>query len=219
MKKIFLLLILSITTVSGLISQHPWQTFSELSIKELSSRFKDPPVEYGMILWWGWDGHMSDTVIKRDLDRIKAMGFRGVMLEAGYGMTTKYLSTEWFEMVKIAVNEAKKRGMIVWIEDEGKYPSGFAGGRFSNERPDLKMQGLVVTERIDAKSGIRVYAKMPHYALSAVAWNNADKTSRVIDISSGMLDWTAPEGDWRIFVAGNRFRSSQTRSVNNPTRV
>src|SRR4030042_734648 len=105
------------------------------------------------------------------------------------------------ESVKIAVDEAKKRGMIVWIEDEGKYPSGFAGGKFSNERPDLKMQGLVVTERIDAKSGIRVYAKMPYYALSAVAYNNTDKTSRVIDISSGVLDWSAPEGDWRIFVA------------------
>ncbi len=218
MKKIIFLLILSLITVSELISQRQWQTFSDLNIKELSSRFKDPPAEYGMILWWGWDGAMSDTVIKRDLDRIKDMGFRGVMLEAGYGMTTKYLSPEWFEMVKVAVDEAKKRGMIVWIEDEGKYPSGFAGGKFSNERPDLKMQGLVVTERIDAKSGIRVYAKMPHYALSAVSFNNTDKTSRVIDISSGMLDWTAPEGDWRIFVAGNRFRSSQTRSVNNPTR-
>ncbi len=106
-----------------------------------------------MILWWGWDGPMSDTVIRRDLDRIKAMGFTGVMVEAGYGMKAKYLSPEWFSLVKVAVDEAKARGMKVWIEDEGKYPSGFAGGKFSNERPDLKMQGLVVTERIDAKPG------------------------------------------------------------------
>jgi len=217
MKKITLMVMILLTaSLAG--AQKAWQKITDKAIRELTLDFKIPPPEYGMILWWGWDGHMSDTVIKRDLDRIREMGFRGVMLEAGYGMTAEYLSPEWFEMVRIAVDEAKKRGMIVWIEDEGKYPSGFAGGKFSRERPDLKMQGLVITERIDAKSGIRVYAKMPHYALSAVAYNNTDKTSRIIDITSGTLDWTAPEGDWRIFVAGNRFRSSQTRSVNNPTR-
>ena len=217
MKKIIISTLILLTALSG-VAQRAWQKLSDTGIRELAGNFKTPPPEYGMILWWGWDGHMSDTVIKRDLDRIKAMGFRGVMLEAGYGMSAKYLSPEWFGMVRIAVGEAKKRGMTVWVEDEGKYRSGFAGGKFSNERPDLKMQGLVITERIDAKAGVRVYAKMPHYALSAVAWNNADKTTRIIDISSGLIDWLAPEGDWRIFVAGHRFRSSVTRSVNNPTR-
>ena len=32
-------------------------------------------------------------------------------------------------MVRVAVDQAKRRGMRVWIIDEGKYPSGFAGGR------------------------------------------------------------------------------------------
>ena len=146
------------------------------------------------------------------------MGFRGVMVEAGYGMTAKYLSPEWFDLVKVAVFEAKKRGMIVWIEDEGKYPSGFAGGKFSNERPDLKMQALVITERIDAVSGEKLSKKLPFYVVSAVAFNDNDKTSRVIDITSGELNWQVPEGNWRIFIAGHRFRSSQTRSANNPTR-
>jgi len=55
-------------------SQQPWQKFSDSGIKEISSNFQSPPSEYGMILWWGWDGPMSDTVIEHDLDRIKAMG-------------------------------------------------------------------------------------------------------------------------------------------------
>jgi hypothetical protein len=199
--------------------QRPWQKMSYPLVNELSEAFKSPPPEYGMILWWGWDGPMSDTVIRRDLDRIKAMGFRGVMLEAGYGMEAKYLSPEWFSMVRIAVLEAKKRNMIVWIEDEGKYPSGFAGGKFSQERPDLKMQGLVATERIDVSPGETISHNLPWYTLSAVAFNNDDKTASLIDVSSGKLNWTAPEkGSWRIFVAGHRFRSSATRSVNNPSR-
>lgn len=199
-------------------SQQPWQKISDPTAKELSVMFREPPSEYGMILWWGWDGPMSDTVIRHDLDRIKAMGFRGVMLEAGYDMKAKYLSPEWFAMVKIAIEEAGKRGMKVWIEDEGKYPSGFAGGKFSMEKPDLKMRGLVVTERIDPVSGETVARKLPQYAFSAAAFNNVDNRSIVLDVSSGELNWKVPEGSWRIYIAGQRFRSSATRSVNNPTR-
>ncbi|MDO9340007.1 MAG: glycosyl hydrolase [Bacteroidales bacterium] len=218
MKKILFSMIVSIVANIFLNAQQPWQQFSDISTKEIAGNFKSPPSEYGMILWWGWDGPMTDTVIKRDLDRIKAMGFRGVMVEAGYGMTAKYLSPEWFALVKIAVGEAKTRGMRVWIEDEGKYPSGFAGGKFSNERPDLKMQGLIVTERIDATGGESISKKLPYYTLSAVAFNNDDKSSKIIDVNSGELNWQVPDGSWRIFLAENRFRSSVTRSVNNPAR-
>jgi hypothetical protein len=218
MKRTRLIWMLIVFGTTSLNAQQPWQNFSDIGIREISSNFQSPPSDYGMIVWWGWDGPMTDTVIKRDLDRIKAMGFRGVMIEAGYGMTAKYLSPAWFELVKLAIDQAKIRDMRVWIEDEGKYPSGFAGGKFSNERPDLKMQGLVVTERIDPKPGEKVIRKLPYYTLSAAAFNNDDKTSKIIDVSSGELNWQVPEGNWRIFLAGYRFRSSVTRSVNNPSR-
>ncbi len=217
MKNTIISLIIFTSTIIG-NAQQPWQRLSDPTTEELASNFNAPPPEYGMILWWGWDGPMTDTVIKRDLDRIKAMGFRGVMVEAGYGMTAKYLSPDWFAMVKTAVEEAKSREMKVWIEDEGKYPSGFAGGKFSDERPDLKMQGLVVTDRFDLKQGEDIYKKLPGFTISAVAYNADDQTSRIIDISTGVLNWKAPEGNWRIFLVGHRFRTSQTRSVNNPTR-
>jgi len=32
--------------------------------------------------------------------------------------------------------------MHLWFDDDGTYPSGFAGGKFTNERPDLRMEGL-----------------------------------------------------------------------------
>jgi hypothetical protein len=218
MKKHLFLIITLLTIAVSIEAQKPWQKISDPAIKEVAANFKTPPPEYGMILWWGWDGPMTDTVIRRDLDRIQAMGFRGVMIEAGYGMTAKYLSPEWFGLVKIAVEEAKKRNMIVWIEDEGKYPSGFAGGKFSNERPDLKMQGLVITEKIDLASGETVSRHLPYYSMSTVAFDNNSKSSKILDISTGELNWKAPEGSWKIFIAGSRFRSSVTRSVNNPAR-
>lgn len=91
-----------------------WQQISNPGLKTIEKSFSTPPSEYGIILWWGWDGQMSDTVIKRDLERIKAQGFRGVMIEAGYGMDAKYLSPEWFAMVKTAVGEAKRMKADYW---------------------------------------------------------------------------------------------------------
>lgn len=202
MKKMLPLIIISFILYFNVNAQRLWQEISDPESCILAEGFKSPPPEYGMILWWGWDGPMTDTVIRRDLDRIKAMGFRGVMIEAGYDMSAKYLSPEWFALVKQAVGEAKKRGMIVWIEDEGKYPSGFAGGKFSLERPDLKMQGLVVTEKIDAKEGEIVTRKLPYYSLSAAAFNNDDKTSKIIDISWGRSTGRYPKATGRYFLQG-----------------
>jgi hypothetical protein len=218
MKKTIITLLAFIFPALLLTGQHSKNDPNYTPVKNVRPDFKSPPAEYGIILWWGWDGPVTDSIIRYDLDRISSMGFRGVMIEAGYGMTAKYLSDDWFKLVRMAVLEAKKRGMKVWIEDEGKYPSGFAGGKFSQERPDLKMQGLVVTEKFNAEGGETISEKLPPYEMSAVAINNNDRSTRVLDVSSGELKWMVPEGNWQIFIAGNRFRSSVTRSVNNPSR-
>lgn len=217
MKKIFSSLFILFIAARA-FSQASDQAFSDKSIRDIRKEFVTPPSEYGMILWWGWDGPVTDTVIRRDLDRIKAMGFRGVMIEAGYGMTAKYLSQEWFRLVKTGVEEARKRGMKVWIEDEGKYPSGFAGGKFSTERPDLKMQGLVVLERFEVKEGESFTTRTVQGTISAAAVNTSDNSIRLLEVTHGEISFPATPGKWKILTAGKRFRSSVTRSVNNPSR-
>jgi len=218
LKKALRLLSLFLLTSAAIHSQHPWQQIVMPKLKDVSSNFKNPPSEYGIVLWWGWDGPMTNEVIINDLNKIKSMGFQGVMIEAGYGMTEKYLSPGWFELVKFAVEQARIRGMHVWIEDEGKYPSGFAGGKFSDERPDLRMQGLVVKERIDVKNGEKISRKLSPETVSAVATNSADNSVKVLDLTSGELNWKAPEGNWKVILVEHQFRTAVTRSVNNPTR-
>jgi len=209
------LILYSLILVNG---QQSWQKLNDPVLKEVAAHFSSPPAENSITLWWGWDGPVNDSVIIHDLDLIKSFGFNSVMIEAGYGMTYPYLSDGWFSLVKFAVEQAKKRNMRVWIEDEGKYPSGFAGGKFSSDRPDLKMRGLAVNEIIRATTGDSVFRKLPRNTLSAVAYNSEDKTTKIIDISSGELNWSVPKGNWSIYIAGHQFRSSATRSVNNPTR-
>ena len=51
--------------------------------------------------------------------------------------------------------------------------------------------------------------------MGAIAVNRADETSQVLDVRSGELCWTAPEGDWEIWLVDHQFRTSVTRAVNN----
>ncbi len=131
------------------VAAESWQRMNNPSTEEAARLFVSPPPEYGAILWWGWVGDVDESVIRRDLDNIKAHGFNQVMIEAGYGMPDGYLTDGWFRRIALAVKEAGARGMRVWIEDEGKYPSGFAGGRFSKLRPDLREQALSTVMKLE----------------------------------------------------------------------
>jgi hypothetical protein len=135
MKTILISAILFIIVQSPLEAQHSWQQISNSGMKKIAENFKNPPPEYGMILWWGWDGQMSDTVIRRDLDRIKVQGFRGVMIEAGNGTLTnlsgqayraipqiKYLHRTWKDAdLYFIFNESEKlQSFNITLQGRGK---------------------------------------------------------------------------------------------------
>jgi alpha-L-rhamnosidase len=188
------------------------------AVAEAAGSFVTPPPEYGVTVWWGWDGPITAEVINRDLDVFQAKGIRVVTIEAGYGMSAPYLSPGWFETIKLAVQQAKRRGMRVWLVDEGKYPSGFAGGKFSAERPDLRMQALVVAERVEIAGGETLARRLPAETVGVLTVNQADNSSRPGELGSGDLHWTAPAGRWQVLIVQHEFQSAPTRAANNPTR-
>jgi hypothetical protein len=55
---------------------------------------------------------------------------------------TPYLSPEWFRLWRVALDEAEKQDMNVWIYDENSYPSGFAGGWVPELMPESRGMGL-----------------------------------------------------------------------------
>ena len=184
---------------------------------QLRKEFVTPPSTCVNHVIWGWEGNMDRKTICNDLDSIKKKGFRAVIIEAGYKLPFKYLSDDWFKAVRTGVLEAKKRGLKVWIIDEGKYPSGFAGGKFSQERPDLRMQALVVCDKINVKKGEYLSEEVPAGVLSAIAVNRSDKTNRIVDVKSGKINFNAGQDDWDIMLVKSDFKTSATRCVNNPT--
>ncbi|MEJ2542829.1 MAG: glycosyl hydrolase [Calditrichaceae bacterium] len=215
--RVILLIILSVG-LQWCSDNRSWQTFNDTSVDELAANFQSPPVEYSMTFYWGWDGEITEEVIARDLDAFKARGVHIVTLESGYDMGSPYLSQEWLEMVKRTVELARERDMRVWIVDEGKYPSGFAGGKFTTDAPELRMKALVEADRLEVDGGEEISQQLASDIVSAIAINKADTTNQILDIKSGNMQWTAPEGQWIVLLIKHDFRSSPTRAVNNPTR-
>jgi len=212
-----ILFLISLLTIGPSVKR-PWQEFNDKGVDEIAASFQAPPVEYSMTFYWGWDGKITEEVIARDLDAFRERGVHIVTLESGYDMGSPYLSEGWLNMVKRTVELARERDMRVWIVDEGKYPSGFAGGKFTTDAPELRMKALVVADRIELAGGDTLTRQLSDDIVSAVAVNLLDSTNQILNVQSGELQWTVPEGRWEVILIKHDFRSSPTRAVNNPTR-
>ena len=203
----------------ALIAQTKRDNTIPVTVSQMAKQFKSPPSEYGPTVTWGWNGYIDSTIINQNLDQIQHNGFKMVTIEAGYNLPYAYLSSRYFKLVKYAVYAAKERGMRVWFIDESKYPSGFAGGLFSQKRPDLRMQALIPVMSFNVKAGQTINRKIPSSILSAIAYHASYNTS--IPIHKGEIHWKAPKefGNWKLLLVGHDFRTSPTMSSNNPART
>ncbi len=200
-------------------AQQPWQHMQSPTAGEVLRAWGSPPPEYGPEPYYGLNGAVDASVIQRDLDAMKTMGYRAITVQAGYGMPFTYLSPEYFAFFRTFVEEAKRRGMRVWIVDDAGYPSGFAGGRFTSLKPELRMQALVVAAKT-AVSGGAVFEQSVGPDTVAVSSLNGSTGELVsIPVTDGKVKWTAPPGVWTVMAVEHQFRTSPTRSDTNPKRV
>ena len=144
----------------------PWQKLVVPAVDEAARGFGDPPPEYSLIVWWFWNGEMTEANISRDLSDLKSRRVGSVMIWPYNGLVDlEYLSPAWFERVRFAVYEARRLDLRVWLMDEGCYPSGFIGGKVTRERPGQRMQ--ILTTRKDDRGRLDV---KPEYRTSATRY-------------------------------------------------
>lgn len=108
--------------------------------------FADPPAEYRSAPLWVWNDRVTKEEIATQLADFRAHGIGGVFIHPRPGLITPYLSDEWFDLCRHAVETGKSLGMKVWIYDENSYPSGFAGGHVPAEMPDSAGLGMRLTK-------------------------------------------------------------------------
>ena len=96
--------------------------------------FKAPTAEYRGTPFWAWNCKLNEKELLRQIDDMKEMGFGGFHIHCRSGLTTEYLGDDYMKLVKSCVKKAKKENMLVWLYDEDRWPSGFAGGLVTKDK-------------------------------------------------------------------------------------
>jgi len=176
---------------------------------------KENVTKDGVIYWWIWSGKINEEKIKCDIDYFNYLGIKQVLIAAGYGVEPMYLSDQWFEMVKLAVELAYKNSIKIWIADEGTYPSGFAGGKFTTTYPKHRMKAIVIDRKFDFDQSIL------HMDLSddivGILLENSETNEAISYVNENKkLEIPLKEGKWKVSIIKEVYLTSPTRYVHHP---
>lgn len=117
--------------------------------------FHNPKSENSLIYTWVWNAPIDFETIDNKLEEFQKAGI-GAFYILPYPKNfrplyfipdteVEYLSKEFFELVKYAIDKGKQLGMEVWMYDEGGFPSGGASGKTLAENP--KAVETIICER------------------------------------------------------------------------
>lgn len=120
--------------------------FPESQSRELDpALFANPTGAYRGIPFWSWNCTVTEELIDHQLDVFKAMGFGGVDIHPRSGLNIPYLGDTFMHLVRYAVDRCKEKGLICWLYDDDRFPSGAAGGLVTRERR-FRQRCLLLTE-------------------------------------------------------------------------
>jgi hypothetical protein len=71
--------------------------------------FANPPAEYSSAPFWVWNDTMTDELVISTLRDLAGQGIRQVFIHPRPGLTTPYLSAEWFRLWKTALGRRIRR--------------------------------------------------------------------------------------------------------------
>jgi len=108
--------------------------------------FAKPTREYSSAPLWVWNDMITEEQVVGTLRDLAAQQVKQVFVHPRPGLMIPYLSDDWFRLWKVALREAKRLDMNVWIYDENSYPSGFAGGWVPELMPESRGRGLILRE-------------------------------------------------------------------------
>ena len=119
--------------------------FTENKEQKLTKElFKNPPAEYRGAPFWAWNTDLKEEELLWQIDRLKEMGFGGFFMHTRSGMSTEYLGRDFMCLVRACNRKAKEVGMLSYLYDEDRWPSGAAGG-YVTENKAFRQQMIVLS--------------------------------------------------------------------------
>ncbi|MBQ6419448.1 MAG: hypothetical protein IJK02_00080 [Clostridia bacterium] len=111
--------------------------------------FKKPTSEYRGTPFWAWNYALTGEELCRQIDVFKEMGLGGFHMHVRTGLRDKYLSEDFFKLIRTCVDKAEKEEMLAWLYDEDRWPSGAAGGIVTKDER-YRARCLLFTNRREA---------------------------------------------------------------------
>lgn len=126
------------------------------------NEFKNPSKENNVVYFWMWNSPITKELIDRRLGEFYKAGINGFYIvpepidfrpeRIRTFLFPQYLSEEYFELIKYTFDNAKEKGMEMWIYDEGGWPSGGACGHTARQNPEA-IETLLCKKDITIKKG------------------------------------------------------------------
>jgi len=104
--------------------------------------FRNPGTEYRGAPFWSWNDRLEDAELVRQIESMMQAGMGGFFMHSRTGLLTEYMSEEWMQHIRTCVNAARERGMLAWLYDEDRWPSGFAGGDVPAMHPSFRAKHI-----------------------------------------------------------------------------
>ncbi len=118
--------------------------------------FRNIPQKVQPAYAWFWNSTITKEGIDRQLDEMQKNGI-GAMYVIGEPeqfrpnrrathLSPEYLSDAYLDLLLYASEKAKKKGIYVWLYNEGGYPSGSACGLVTKQYPELMYKNIGISK-------------------------------------------------------------------------
>ena len=108
--------------------------------------FKNPSTKYRPLPFWSWNETLEPHILKEQILEMKEEGMGGYFMHARSGLTTEYLSEDWYRCIETGIKTAREENLQAWIYDEEGWPSGFAGGLVTAMSKDFHAKFMTLME-------------------------------------------------------------------------
>lgn len=163
--------------------------------------FNNPPEDFRPAAYWFWSNEIDPAAFRSQMEEMKNAGIHSLWIQPRLGFPMeKFMSPEYFELYRKALDIAIELDMSVGIYDDYNWITGHSGGRTVAENDELRERHTFwvevalqagVPEEDPKLSGIRNLLTGGHK--EALTWLYED----------GVVSW----GDWEILTAFTYQRS------------
>ncbi len=111
--------------------------------------FENPDSRFRGLPFWAWNTDVTAEKVSHQVAAFAEMGFGGFIIHARKGLRTPYMGEHFMDMVALAIKEAQKLGLRVWLYDEDGWPSGSVGGKVTVEKKYRQKSLRFTKEKLD----------------------------------------------------------------------